>query len=85
MEAHLSAFLDYLKYERGASDNTLDAYSRDLRKFFSFLKAAGSKEKYPDIEAIRVEDIRKFIGGLFRAKQKRSTIGRKLAAIKKFF
>ncbi len=85
MEAHLSAFLDYLKYERGASLNTLDAYSRDLRKFFSFLKAADPDEKYPDIEVIRAEEIRKFIGGLFRAKQKRSTIGRKLAAIKSFF
>lgn len=85
MGTHLSAFLDYLKYERGASENTLDAYSRDLRKFFSFLKEAGPNEKYPDVEVISIEDIRGFIGGLFRGKQKRSTIGRNLASIKSFF
>ncbi len=85
MGTYLSAFLDYLKYERGASDNTLDAYSRDLRKFFSFLKEASPNEKYPDVEVINIEDIRGFIGGLFRGKQKRSTIGRNLASIKSFF
>lgn len=85
MGTHLSAFLDYLKYERGASENTLDAYSRDLRKFFSFLKEAGPNEKYPDVEVISIEDIRGFIGRLFRGKQKRSTIGRNLASIKSFF
>lgn len=85
MGTHLSAFLDYLKYERGAPENTLDAYSRDLRKFFSFLKEAGPNEKYPDVEVISIEDIRGFIGGLFRGKQKRSTIGRNLASIKSFF
>jgi tyrosine recombinase XerC len=85
VETHVSAFLDYLKYERGASDNTLDAYSRDLRKFISFLKEASPCEKYPDVKDIRAENIRGFIGGLFRGKQKRSTIGRNLAPIKSFF
>lgn len=85
MEKHIIGFLDYLKYERGASENTLDAYARDLKKFFYFLKANNSSGKYPEVKDISVENIRGFIGGLFRGKQKRSTIGRNLAAIKSFF
>jgi integrase/recombinase XerD len=35
-------FLDYLRYERGRSVNTLLAYERDLRRYDVFLKSQGS-------------------------------------------
>jgi integrase/recombinase XerC len=85
VEKHIIDFLNYLKYERGSSGNTLDAYARDLKKFFHFLKEHNSAGEYPEAKDISVENIRGFIGGLFRGKQKRSTIGRNLAAIKSFF
>ena len=28
-------FLDYLRYEKGSSENTLESYNRDLNIFFS--------------------------------------------------
>ena len=34
---HLEAFLEMMVAERGASSNTIDAYSRDLKTFFNFL------------------------------------------------
>jgi integrase/recombinase XerD len=36
LERHLPAFLDFLRIERGLSQNTLDAYGRDLAGFLRF-------------------------------------------------
>ena len=35
----VEAWFAYLAHERGATDNTLDAYGRDLRQFLAWLKA----------------------------------------------
>ena len=37
--AQLAAFLEMLEAERGASQNTLDAYRRDIADFAGFLEA----------------------------------------------
>jgi len=37
----LEAFADHLRFERGLSENTLDAYARDLRRFLVFLEGKG--------------------------------------------
>ena len=55
MEKHIIDFLDYLKYERGASENTVDAYARDLKKFIYFLKERNASGKYPELEEISVK------------------------------
>ena len=34
---HLAAFLEMLSSERGAAQNTLDAYERDLSAFLGFM------------------------------------------------
>ncbi|MCK5492738.1 MAG: site-specific integrase, partial [Candidatus Omnitrophica bacterium] len=41
MEVFFETFNDYLKVEKGLSSNTLDAYSRDLRKYEYYLKSLG--------------------------------------------
>ena len=41
MEVFFETFNDYLKVEKGLSSNTLDAYSRDLRKYEYYLKRLG--------------------------------------------
>ena len=38
----MDRYLNYLSVERGLSANTLEAYSRDLNRFFSFLERSGS-------------------------------------------
>ena len=40
----LSEYLDYLEVEKGLSNNTLDAYRRDLSAFIDLCEAAGAKE-----------------------------------------
>jgi integrase/recombinase XerD len=39
----VAEFLDYVRYERGLSSNTVTAYGRDLTAFTAFLAAAGTK------------------------------------------
>ena len=36
-ESHVADFLDMLTSERGASQNTIDAYTSDLEGYFGFL------------------------------------------------
>ncbi len=41
MEVFFETFIDYLKVEKGLSYNTIDSYSRDLRKYEDYLKSLG--------------------------------------------
>jgi len=34
---HIDEFLRYMRYEKGASEHTLDAYGRDSRQFCQFM------------------------------------------------
>ena len=39
MHALVDEFIHYLIIERGLSDNTVEAYSRDLNRFLGFLES----------------------------------------------
>lgn len=81
MDELLNRFLEYLLIEKGLSANTLDAYKRDLRKFFTYLKAQ-------NIDSLQV--VNKDILAAYLYYQKKisispSTIARQIAALKGFF
>lgn len=69
-------FLDYLKIEKGLSENTVKSYRIDLFEFFKFMD-----KKYTDIIK---EDIYTYIDEM-RKKFKNNTIQRKISSIKTFF
>lgn len=73
----LSAFVDYLKFERGSSLHTIQSYTIDLRQLFQFL---GTQEA----TKIDLIHIRKFVASLFGKVQAASLV-RKLSAIRMFF
>ena len=54
----LNDFKYYLKIERGLSENSVQAYGRDIQKFANFQEASGD-EKGPI--GIKEEDVREFI------------------------
>ena len=77
---HVESFLEMLVAERGLSENTLDAYSRDLSRFEGFLESQGMTAATADAQAIRGYLAQQM--GLGMAPR---TTARRLSAIRQFF
>ena len=77
--ALLAEFLASLAAERGAAQNTLDAYARDLSDYLAHL-AAGNR----DALTATTQDIRDHLAALAQAELKASSTARKLSAIRQF-
>ncbi len=76
---HLDGFLEMLSAERGAAQNTLLAYRRDLEGYGAFLSRRG-------IAAERAEStiIRDYLAELTASGASRATASRRLSAIRQF-
>ncbi len=80
---YIEMFVDYLKSQRGYSLNTARSYEADLRHFVNYLeKNEGVNET--DLKQIDFHVIRGYLGGLYKG-YKKTTITRKLSAIRTFF
>src|SRR5215216_3024584 len=84
MEKLIDQFLEHLRYERNVSAHTLRNYSSDLEQFTHFL-TAGEKRKAPDVSEIDHLTIREWMATLHTAQKTKSSIARKLAALRTFF
>ncbi len=86
MEQLIGQFLEHLRYERNVSEHTLRNYGSDLEQFLDYLAPANhGKRKEPlptDIDHIT---IREWLASLHSAQKKKSSIARKLAALRTFF
>lgn len=83
MKSAIEKFLRYLRYERNASPETIRGYAIDLQQFRGFLTPPG--ETTPPPAAIDHHMIREFLGFLYARKLEKSSIARKLAALRTFF
>ncbi len=64
-----------------ASENTIDAYTRDLNEFISFCK----EKNVLSIEKITEKVLRSFVVHLSEIKSSKSTISRKLSTLRHYF
>ena len=76
----LSAFLDYLKVEKGLAPLTVSAYTTDIRQFADFLET----RKRVLANAQR-KDVRDFLQQLFSNSVDGRSVGRKLSALRHLY
>ncbi|MGI6487200.1 MAG: site-specific tyrosine recombinase XerD [Syntrophothermaceae bacterium] len=81
MNEYLQLFRGYLNFEKGLSPNTLEAYSRDLRKFFAYLHRRGIKQP----TEIKRTDIVDYLGWMLDQGAAYSSMARSLSTLKAFF
>ena len=84
----LVAFREMLSAERGAAKNTLDAYERDIRDFWNFIK-----EDDTTLEKATTEDIEDYLEELAERNHAKNTgpktavrtIARRISALRQFY
>lgn len=79
---HLDRFRDYLAFERGLSERTLDAYTRDVGRMAAFLTDV---RDVPAPGGATPADLREFVYHLKDRGLRPSTIRRKLSAVRTYF
>ena len=89
LEEAITLFVKYLHNEKGYSKHTQRNYRVDLEQFSAFLvsKDVGPRKENGrvfSVEEIESTAIRKYVGSLY-GKLKRTTIARKLSAVRTFF
>lgn len=77
MKEQIESFLKHLDMERGVSKHTLRAYQKDLEAFSDLIKA--------DVASIEQVDIRGFVSEQINSRLKKTTVSRRLAAVRSFF
>ena len=80
MEKQLKLFFEFLENEKKLSDNTLQAYKRDLKQFKRFLESYGIP-----YNRVHEEDMNLYIKELQDEGRKASSISRCIASIRSFY
>lgn len=81
--AALQSFLLYLEVQKGHSPATLRAYGVDLLQFEEYLREQGVDPEQP--ESVTRRHIQRFLASRFHAGMAKSSMARKLAAVRTFF
>ncbi|MFN0123261.1 MAG: tyrosine recombinase XerC [Blastocatellia bacterium] len=87
MQKHIDDFMQHLKYERNVSAHTLRNYESDLAQFHDHLAPPDKNgaRRQVDIRQIDHLTIRDYMATLHEKNKKKSSIHRKIAAIRSFF
>ncbi|QEF97535.1 Tyrosine recombinase XerD [Stieleria maiorica] len=83
MHSAIAQFLRYLVTERNASELTIKSYREDLFSFVEWLEA--TLGRVPDPDSLSPAELRSFQAALQQADYARSSIARKLAALRSFY
>jgi integrase/recombinase XerD len=80
VEAAGTAFINYIRVERGLSANTLEAYSSDMFKFTNFLL-----ERKMGLAKVQRDDVVDFLSSLYRRGLDSRSVARHLVTVRSFF
>jgi len=89
MSRAIDLFLAYLRDQKGYSEHTVRNYRIDLGQFLAFLAAGPEGTRLEDgdpleVEAVNALVVRQYLGSLY-GRLKRSSIARKLSALRSLF
>lgn len=84
MREEIDLYMHHLRAERHASPHTLRNYRSDLEELVGFLAADSPKRRAVSVRRIAAEDLRAYAAAKLRD-SRRSTVSRKVAAIRGFF
>jgi integrase/recombinase XerC len=88
IEQLFSQFFEHLRYERNVSEHTLRNYMSDLMQFYDYLAPADAQTgARPEINVRQIDHItiREWLSSLHAAQKKKTSVARKLAALRTFF
>src|SRR6202048_1929012 len=83
MKHEVQKFLEYLHSVKNSSPHTISNYANDLAQFVAYLTPPG--EKTPALTAVDHSMIREFVAHLHEHGLEKTSIARKLAALRSFF
>ncbi|MEX0807907.1 MAG: site-specific tyrosine recombinase XerD [Dongiaceae bacterium] len=79
-DRHLEAFVEMLRAERNAAENTVAAYERDLRDFAKHAASAGGA-----LGGAGPDELRAYLAKLDQAGMTPRTVARRLSALRQFY
>jgi len=82
MEQYLGLFIAHLNFERGLSQNTLQAYRRDIGSFIDY---CSKEQDISDIVQVKRQDVLDFLGWQLKSGKSYASLARALSALKSFF
>ena len=83
MKQTIQKYIEYMRSVRNSSPHTLVNYGHDLEQFVAFLTPPGTET--PKLSLITHHMIREFVAHLHATGLEKSSIARKLAALRSFF
>jgi integrase/recombinase XerC len=83
MKTAIVKYLEYLRAVKNSSPHTISNYGKDLGQFVAYLSPPGLEP--PALSTVTHNTIREFVGHLHDHGLQKSSIARKLAALRSFF
>lgn len=82
MQKGIDGFLDYLRYERNRSENTVESYRRDLEAFECYFRTLDSELTFATVDTDIVRDWMEY---MLEQGNRATSVARRLSALKTYY
>lgn len=83
MKRAIERFIQYLRFERNSSPQTIREYRRDTQQFAAFVTPPG--EDTPALSTLDHRVVREYVGMMYDRGLERASVARRLASLRTFF